>query len=261
MDATKSVLIIDDERDFVDALKSTLNYRGYDTRTAHDGREGLEEIARRRPNFIILDITMPRMNGLEFLNKAMNDKGKMDIPTLIVSAREELRDVIKDQDVLAFMIKPVKFEDIIRQVEQTLVRSIEPVKPPLQVKKTTWKMFWADDDDDFVEQAKHLFESVGYEVSHYKAGIDLIGKAMLERPDIVLVKLGLNDMSGDEAAFEFRLVTDSSPIPLILYSRQYDTLNHSVTQSLCKKLGIRDVFCFNEPPTLVAQANALLGRL
>jgi hypothetical protein len=83
---------------------------------------------------------------------------------------------------------------------------------------------------------------------------------MLERPDIALVKLGLKDMSGDEVAFEFRLVTDSSPIPLILYSRQYDTLNHLVTQSFCKKLGIRDIFCFNEPQTLVKQANTLLGR-
>ncbi len=260
MTETKSVLIIDDEKDFVDALRSTLNYRGYNIITAYDGREGLEALEKHKPNFIILDITMPRMNGLEFLNKAMNDKGKMDVPTLVVSAREELRDILKEQDVLDFIVKPAKFEDIIRQVEHTLVRSSEPTEDYPQTLKTTWKMLWADDDDEFVEQAKPLFESVSYAVRHYKAGIGLLASAMGERPDIVMIKLGLEDMAGDDVAFEFRLVTESAPIPLILYSRQYDTLNHSVTQSLCKKLGIRDIFCFNEPQTLLKQANILLCR-
>ena len=260
MEKSKSVLIIDDERGFVDMLRSTLHYRGYETVTAYDGREGLEVLSRQKPDYIILDLNMPRMSGLEFLNQAMAGTGKMDVPTLVVTARDDLREVFKDLDVKGFISKPAKLEEIVDQVERILVRQAEPAQDHSKIVKTEWKVLWADDDDDFMLESKPMFESAGYMVDHHTTGIGLLGSAMRRRPDIVFMKLGLKDMSGDEVAYEFRMITDSAPIPLVLYSREYDTLNHSVTQNICRKIGIRDIFCFNEPATLFKQANALLGR-
>jgi len=69
----KKVLVVDDDPDFVDAVKSVIEKGGYQVDVAYDGKEGLERVSQSKPDVIILDVMMPVMNGYEACKKLKAD--------------------------------------------------------------------------------------------------------------------------------------------------------------------------------------------
>ena len=64
MSEKKKVLLVDDDPDFVEAVKVIVESGGYDVRVAYDGKEGLEAVAEEKPDIIVLDVMMPGEDGL-----------------------------------------------------------------------------------------------------------------------------------------------------------------------------------------------------
>ena len=69
MKRKKKILVVDDEADILDVIKLTLEPNGYEVVTASDGEGGLEKAKSKKPDLIILDILMPKMDGYTFLIK------------------------------------------------------------------------------------------------------------------------------------------------------------------------------------------------
>jgi PAS domain S-box-containing protein len=84
-----SVLIVNDEPDQLTLMGNLLHKAGYSVLTAEDGLEGLTLAKRERPDLVISDVSMPRMNGLEFCREIRADSDLKTIPILLVSAREK----------------------------------------------------------------------------------------------------------------------------------------------------------------------------
>ena len=84
-----SVLIVNDEPDQLTLMGSLLRKAGYSVLTAEDGREGLTLARRERPDLVISDVSMPRMNGLEFCREIRADSELKTVPILLVSARQK----------------------------------------------------------------------------------------------------------------------------------------------------------------------------
>jgi DNA-binding response OmpR family regulator len=81
----KKILVIDDDMTFVASIKATLDPANYTVESASNGEEGLIRMEESIPDLILLDVMMPKMDGMEFL-KAMNEKyGAGKIPVLITS--------------------------------------------------------------------------------------------------------------------------------------------------------------------------------
>ena len=112
MTEQKTILIIDDEAGFVDAMRTSLGFRGYRVISAGDGYEGLEVLKNSNPDLILLDVTMPRMGGFEFYNRISDGRGSTAVPTIVVSAREELKSVFKSAGVDDFIAKPVDLAEL-----------------------------------------------------------------------------------------------------------------------------------------------------
>ena len=87
MQASHSVLVIDDEKDIREMLRFALLADGYSVSTAADGVEGLEHIRREMPHAVLLDLMMPRMNGYEVLDNLRNDGVLNSLPVVILTAR------------------------------------------------------------------------------------------------------------------------------------------------------------------------------
>ena len=85
------ILIVDDNREIVDSLGKLLTIEGYDILTAYDGMEALEVLERSRPDLILLDVMMPRLNGLSTLMKI---RERHNIPAIILSAKTEESDKV-----------------------------------------------------------------------------------------------------------------------------------------------------------------------
>ncbi|MEE4242538.1 MAG: response regulator [Desulfopila sp.] len=86
MSEKKKILLVDDDPDFVEAVKVIVEKGGYDVKVAYDGQEGLEAVAEEKPDLIVLDVMMPVMNGHEACAKLKKNKETAEIPIILLTA-------------------------------------------------------------------------------------------------------------------------------------------------------------------------------
>ncbi len=89
----KTILIIDDEVDLRNALITALEYEGFGTRTAEDGEKGLEMALSEKPDLILLDIMMPKMDGTEVLKNLRADEWGKNAKVIVMTALDDLEKV------------------------------------------------------------------------------------------------------------------------------------------------------------------------
>ena len=82
----ETILVVDDNKEIVYSISELLKYEGYNTVKAYDGMEALKALEANRIDLILLDVMMPRMNGLSALMKL---REKYRIPVIILSAKTE----------------------------------------------------------------------------------------------------------------------------------------------------------------------------
>jgi DNA-binding response OmpR family regulator len=117
------ILLCDDEVHILRAAEFKLTKAGYDVECAVDGQEGWEMIQRNRPDILITDLQMPRMNGCELTQKVRDDPATRDLPILMLTAKGyELSqaDMAARWGVAAIMTKPFSPRELVKMVEQTL---------------------------------------------------------------------------------------------------------------------------------------------
>lgn len=104
------VLIVDDTPDMVTLMAKAVEQQGYETLLAYSGIQALEIVETDRPDAVLLDIMMPRMNGIEVLRKFKESEKLREIPVILVSARSEDNDVIEGLEAGAhdYITKPFK---------------------------------------------------------------------------------------------------------------------------------------------------------
>jgi CheY-like chemotaxis protein len=101
------LLIVDDDTDAVEALSDLLAYRGYDVTTACNGVEALQRLAELPlPHVLVLDLSMPFMNGWELIGELSKSRELAEIPVIVVSALAHTQDV----PARAIIAKPLDVE-------------------------------------------------------------------------------------------------------------------------------------------------------
>ena len=123
------VLIADDERDILDIMAKKIAQEGFLVVTAHDGQEAWEKIVSELPDVVVLDLSMPRMDGLGVLkNLRKTPPCAKWIPVIIVSGQGELQDVHQGLSLEAdhYLIKPCPVNDILKAIE--LMVSLIPLR-------------------------------------------------------------------------------------------------------------------------------------
>ncbi|MFG3254371.1 response regulator transcription factor [Streptomyces sp. NPDC048172] len=120
---TMKVLIVDDEPAVRDALRRSLSFEGYDTVLAADGAEALEKAAEHRPDLVILDVLMPRMDGLTAARR-LRAAGQR-VPVLMLTARDTVGDRVTGLDAGAddYLVKPFELDELLARVRALLRRS------------------------------------------------------------------------------------------------------------------------------------------
>ncbi|HWP24578.1 MAG TPA: response regulator [Candidatus Binatia bacterium] len=110
------ILIIDDNRDFVEFLNLLLSHDGFDVRWAYNGPEGLEQLRQHPVDLVILDVMMPKMDGLAVCRELRNSHPTL--PVILLTAKDDMAtrtEAIK-LGVCEFLAKPVNIEDLMTRV-------------------------------------------------------------------------------------------------------------------------------------------------
>ncbi|KOU00784.1 response regulator transcription factor [Streptomyces ardesiacus] len=120
---TQRILIVDDEPAVREALRRSLAFEGYDTEVAVDGADALDKAAAYRPDLVVLDIQMPRMDGL---TAARRIRGAGDTtPILMLTARDTVGDRVTGLDAGAddYLVKPFELDELFARIRALLRRS------------------------------------------------------------------------------------------------------------------------------------------
>ncbi len=122
VDKEKSILIVDDEEGICSMLALSLSKIGFRTSTATNGHEALEALEGGKPDLIILDVIMPKMDGFEVLKRLRARPGCSDIPVIMLTARSTPDDVNKGVELGAdfYLPKPFSFDNLKNFIDLTL---------------------------------------------------------------------------------------------------------------------------------------------
>src|ERR671935_1114345 len=133
---SQRVLVVDDERSIVDFIRLGLQYEGFQVQTAGDGQAALRLISEFNPHVVVLDIMMPKLDGLEV---AAALKGNKDTGIIILSARDEVQDRIKGLEVGAddYLVKPFDFGELLARIRAVMRRRNPSAGTPLRVGDVT----------------------------------------------------------------------------------------------------------------------------
>lgn len=120
--AKERLLVVDDERDFVDIVSERLGAKGFDILRAFDGREGFEKARTEKPDLIILDVVMPEMNGYDVCKSLKLDESFKHIPIIMLTMRFEPNDIMfgKSVGADAYLPKPLELELLLHTVNMLL---------------------------------------------------------------------------------------------------------------------------------------------
>ena len=122
MSNTARILVVDDEAQLTRVLRTGLSARGYDVRTAPDGKTALEIFKEWLPDLVITDLAMPGMDGLELSRQL---RAVSQVPILVLSAKGEEKTKIEALDLGAddFVTKPFGIDELFARVRAALRRS------------------------------------------------------------------------------------------------------------------------------------------
>jgi two-component system, OmpR family, phosphate regulon response regulator PhoB len=122
---TKSILIIEDEKDIADLVEYHLKQAGFSVFKAFDGPEGLESVKRQSPGLVILDLMLPSMDGKDICRALKSNPVTRSIPILMLTARAEEVDRIVGFELGAddYVTKPFSPRELVLRVKAILQRS------------------------------------------------------------------------------------------------------------------------------------------
>ena len=130
MSAQKTVLLVDDDNDIIESMRTVLEARGYKVIVARDGNAGLTVAEREGPDLIVLDMMMPKKSGFLVLEKLKGRPGGL-IPTIMITGNEGSRHRAYAEmlGVRDYIRKPFAMEKLVRSIDQILLGGHEPEDP------------------------------------------------------------------------------------------------------------------------------------
>ncbi len=120
------ILVVDDDRAVRESLRRSLRFNGYQVELAADGQQALDQLADNRPDAMVLDVMMPRVDGLEVARR-LRSTGD-DLPILVLTAREAVSDRVAGLDAGAddYLPKPFALEELMARLRALLRRATPP---------------------------------------------------------------------------------------------------------------------------------------
>ena len=193
----KTILIVEDERDVVDLLALNLRKAGFTISIAADGAVGLEKARSEKPAFIILDLMLPKMPGLEVCKILKSDPGTRHIPIMMLTAKAEEIDQIVGLEFGAddYVTKPFSLREVVLRIRAIMRRGVaKQVDERLTAGPIT------------IDPARHEVSVNGKRINLTSLEFKLLRTLMQRRGRVQARDRLLNDVWGYESVIDTRTV-------------------------------------------------------
>ena len=124
-DQKKIILVVEDEEPMQLVLRDVLKVEGYTVLEAKNGIEGLELALKEHPDLILLDILMPKMDGLEMLKNLRADEWGRKVPVIVLTNLSDNEDIAKavEEDVFEYFVKTdIRIDEVLARIREKIGR-------------------------------------------------------------------------------------------------------------------------------------------
>jgi len=242
------VLVTEDNPRDAQLLKCYLEDSGHEVMIAANGHAALEAMSRTRPDLITLDMRMPGMTGLAFLNEKAKHSEFANIPVVIVSGVSETQKGLS-LGAHAILRKPLRKRQLLDVIASLNIKPSREKKP---------RILLVDDDPKAVKVISSCFDAAMFEVIPAYDGRACLEEVAKNIPDLILLDLMMPDMNGFEVIDDLKRDKKARGIPIIvitammLQQRERDALARQVQ-------AIEEKGCFDRQRFL-AEVKTLLGK-
>ena len=197
------VLVIDDDPAARDLLTRFLSKEGFSVRTAEDGRVGLQLAELLKPRVILLDVTMPRMDGWTVLRTLKDNPHLAAIPVVMCTIIDE-QNLGFSLGASDYVTKPVDWE----KLREVLVR--------VQTDAAKGDVLIVDDDEDTRKRVRGLLAKNGWTVTEAENGRAALIEIRRHLPSVVLLDLNMPEMDGFTFLRQFRATPEWAAVPVVV---------------------------------------------
>ncbi|SMO61642.1 response regulator transcription factor [Gracilimonas mengyeensis] len=122
--AKQTILVVDDEKDLLDLIEYNLKKEGFDVIKAENGEEGIKKAKEHNPNLVLMDIMMPKMDGMEAVEKMRADDELKAIPIIFLTARSDEKTEVEGLDKGGddYITKPISTTKLISRIKAVMRR-------------------------------------------------------------------------------------------------------------------------------------------
>ena len=191
------VLLVEDEQTLAMIIKDTLEGQGFRIRLAKDGEEGLQCFFHEKPDVLVADVMMPRMDGFEMVRRIRRSDAVT--PVLFLTARSAVNDVVDGFELGAndYLKKPFGMQELIVRIKALAGRVLSPTQPP-----RTQALFEIGDYVFTPRTQQLLHQGTTAELSHRES--EILRRLCERRDQVVEMRDILLELWGDDSFFNQR---------------------------------------------------------
>ncbi|MEX2247266.1 MAG: response regulator [Dehalococcoidia bacterium] len=221
-----TILLVEDDQAAIDLLTIYLSGAGFHVSVARDGEEGLAMARSLHPAGITLDISLPRLDGWDFLTQIKGDSSTADIPVIIVSMLDE-RGKGFALGAADYLVKPVNRDGLLATLRRWTADGQGPTAP--------CKVLAIDDDALALELIEAILVPQGFTVLRATGGEEGMMKAQTEQPALIILDLLMPEMDGFTVAERLRSNPATAEIPIVVLTsksisqQEKERLNSHIT--------------------------------
>ena len=207
--AKKLILVVDDSRLIHSHTVPILQGAGYEVLSAYDGAEGLKLTREHKPDLLISDVEMPKMDGYELCRLVKEDPETAHLPVLISSTLGESQDLERGFDAGAddYMVKPVLAVDLLTRTKQLLAESMPSTREHIVV---------VDDSPAQRHYVADCLARQGFRISTAENGREALDLILREPPHLVVSDYEMPVMTGFELVHALRANPKTRNMPVIM---------------------------------------------
>jgi DNA-binding response OmpR family regulator len=217
----KKVLVIEDDSFLGDVLVRKLSHEGFEAALAEDGVRGMEEMRTFKPDLVLLDLVLPKMNGYEVLEKKQEDSQIADIPVIIISNSGQPVEIDR---ALSFGVKDylVKAEfdpdEVLDKVRKQFGNGKDSGSRQAKKSAKGAKVVIVEDDTLLSDLLVRKLTDAGFNAYHAIDGSEALTVIRKEEPDIILLDILLPGIDGFEILRTLKNDVSLKHIPVLLLS-------------------------------------------
>lgn len=236
----RRILVVDDERAIAITLKIILQQHGFIAESAFSGEEAIKKAQEFRPDFLVADIVMPGLDGVETAARILHSFPQCKV--LFISGNADLEDVRKRAEKLGISCgmapKPVPPGQLVERIKELL----GPLAPGGAV------ILNVDDSEAHRQLVTEMLRRAGFKVEEACTGREAVAAATSTRPNVIVLDVNLPDSSGFEVFSRLKSQPQTATIPVVFLT---GTANDEESRRRAMQLGAADYLTFPVNPDVL----------